>query len=104
MSLRAIFFLFFLFFFWRCRDHRDLHVAVHSFPTRRSSDLLRERAVPRAAIWTAWALALALFAGAAAIRVMDWSAVVALVPSEETYAPASRYREPGFVLAAQGFA
>ena len=67
--------------------------------------LLRERAVPRAAIWTAWALALALFAGAATIRVVDWSPVVALaLGSGESYAPASRYREPGFVLAAQGFA
>src|SRR3546814_9779809 len=25
-------------------DHRDLHVLTHSFPTRRSSDLLREAA------------------------------------------------------------
>src|SRR3546814_14222946 len=28
-----------LFFFYCCGDHRDLHVLTHSFPTRRSSDL-----------------------------------------------------------------
>src|SRR3546814_3984848 len=28
-----------LFFLWYC-DHRDLHVLTHSFPTRRSSDLI----------------------------------------------------------------
>lgn len=67
--------------------------------------LLRERAVPRAAIWTAGALAIALFAGAAAIRAIDWSPVVALaLASGHSYAPPSRYAEPGFVLAAQGFA
>src|SRR3546814_11570608 len=31
-----------IFFFFKCYgDHRDLHVPTHSFPTRRSSDLLR---------------------------------------------------------------
>src|SRR3546814_16310305 len=29
-----------VFFFEGCGDHRDLHVQTHSFPTRRSSDLL----------------------------------------------------------------
>src|SRR3546814_12414283 len=33
----------FFFFSW-CGDHRDLHVLTHSFPTRRSSDLLAGRA------------------------------------------------------------
>jgi hypothetical protein len=67
--------------------------------------LLRERAVPRTAIWTAGVLAIALFASAAAIRVMDWNPVVALsLASGESYAPASHYAEPGFVPAAQGFA
>src|SRR3546814_9440048 len=33
--------LFLLFFFLCDGDHRDLHVLTHSFPTRRSSDLLR---------------------------------------------------------------
>lgn len=67
--------------------------------------LLRERALPAAAIWTAGAVAMVLLAGAAAIRVADWSPVVALaLASGESYAPASRYAEPGFVLAAQGFA
>src|SRR3546814_12004916 len=28
-------------FFYRHGDHRDLHVLTHSFPTRRSSDLLK---------------------------------------------------------------
>src|SRR3546814_1680488 len=28
------------FVFYRCCDHRELHVLTHSFPTRRSSDLL----------------------------------------------------------------
>src|SRR3546814_15079246 len=28
------------FFFSCCGDHRDLHVLTHSFPTRRSSDLV----------------------------------------------------------------
>src|SRR3546814_16349561 len=31
----------FLFFFKLSGDHRDLHVLTHSFPTRRSSDLVR---------------------------------------------------------------
>src|SRR3546814_1800731 len=31
-----------LFFFEWYGDHRDLHVLTHSFPTRRSSDLLAE--------------------------------------------------------------
>src|SRR3546814_14454995 len=31
----------FVFFFEGYCDHRDLHVLTHSFPTRRSSDLLR---------------------------------------------------------------
>src|SRR3546814_20540975 len=31
-----------LFCFKGSGDHRDLHVLTHSFPTRRSSDLLRE--------------------------------------------------------------
>src|SRR3546814_11969544 len=30
---------YFMFFFLRYGDHRDLHVLTHSFPTRRSSDL-----------------------------------------------------------------
>src|SRR3546814_19005134 len=29
-----------MFFFYWSGDHRDLHVLTHSFPTRRSSDLL----------------------------------------------------------------
>src|SRR3546814_9466455 len=29
-----------MFFFYRYGDHRDLHVLTHSFPTRRSSDLI----------------------------------------------------------------
>src|SRR3546814_14981195 len=29
--------------FYRYGDHRDLHVLTHSFPTRRSSDLLRNK-------------------------------------------------------------
>src|SRR3546814_18237658 len=29
------------FFFYRCGDHRYLHVLAHSFPTRRASDLQR---------------------------------------------------------------
>jgi hypothetical protein len=67
--------------------------------------ILRERAVPKAAIWTAGAAAIALLACAAAIRLMDWSPVVALaLASGESYAPVSRYAEPGFVPAAQGFA
>src|SRR3546814_6412690 len=40
-----------MFFFSCCRDHRDLHVLTHSFPTRRSSDrvaaLARTRPLPR---------------------------------------------------------
>src|SRR3546814_7339308 len=41
----------FVFFFYRTRHHRDLHVRTHSFPTRRSSDLgppnsLRKSAPP----------------------------------------------------------
>src|SRR5881397_4405016 len=32
----------FVFFFFSCSgDHRDLHGSIHSFPTRRSSDLRR---------------------------------------------------------------
>src|SRR3546814_13581214 len=36
--MRLCFMLFFLFKLYG--DHRDLHVLTHSFPTRRSSDLL----------------------------------------------------------------
>src|SRR3546814_21163685 len=32
--------VFFVFFFECYGDHRELHVLTHSFPTRRSSDLL----------------------------------------------------------------
>src|SRR3546814_10976797 len=32
------------FFFYRYGHHRDLHVLTHSFPTRRSSDLLTDTA------------------------------------------------------------
>src|SRR3546814_19591636 len=32
--------LYFCFVFYGCGGHRDLHVLTHSFPTRRSSDLL----------------------------------------------------------------
>src|SRR3546814_10427979 len=36
-------------------DHRDLHVRTHSFPTRRSSDLLFGEAVlPQGATYTFW--------------------------------------------------
>src|SRR3546814_20689267 len=36
-------------------DHRDLHVRTHSFPTRRSSDLLVGEAVlPQGATYTFW--------------------------------------------------
>src|SRR6056297_539602 len=35
-------FYFFFFFYWY-GAHRDLHVLTHSFPTRRSSDLARQR-------------------------------------------------------------
>src|SRR3546814_14214972 len=35
-----------LFFFQCYRDHRDLHVLTHSFPTRRSSDLKIRRSEP----------------------------------------------------------
>jgi hypothetical protein len=67
--------------------------------------VLRERVVPRAAIWTGATIALALCAAAAAIRVMDWGPVVALaLASGQSYAPPSRYVEPGFVAAAQRFA
>src|SRR3546814_13258646 len=34
----------FSFFFYCSGDHRDRHVLTHSFPTRRSSDLLRNAA------------------------------------------------------------
>src|SRR3546814_6181170 len=38
----------FLVFFFECYgDHRDLHVLTHSFPTRRSSDLVRLLSVKR---------------------------------------------------------
>src|SRR3546814_14620436 len=36
--------VFILFFFYVYGDHRDLHVLTHSFPTRRSSDLVPVRA------------------------------------------------------------
>src|SRR3546814_11339755 len=32
-----------VYFFERYGEHRDLHVLTHSFPTRRSSDLLADR-------------------------------------------------------------
>src|SRR3546814_16964997 len=35
-----------VFFFEVYGDHRDLHVLTHSFPTRRSSDLLRRNPLP----------------------------------------------------------
>src|SRR3546814_13313882 len=36
------------FFFELYRDHRDLHVLTHSFPTRRSSELAPSRYAPSA--------------------------------------------------------
>src|SRR3546814_15044296 len=38
-----LFAFYFLFFFSWYGDHRDLHVLTHSFPTRRSSDLIVAR-------------------------------------------------------------
>src|SRR3546814_16054313 len=35
-----------MFFVECCGDHRDLHVPTHSFPTRRSSDLLGGPQIP----------------------------------------------------------
>src|SRR3546814_9511742 len=40
MSQCDVLIVFFLLFFLLDRDHRDLHVLTHSFPTRRSSDLI----------------------------------------------------------------
>src|SRR3546814_14813306 len=36
-----VFLMIVIFFFYVYGDHRDLHVLTHSFPTRRSSDLIR---------------------------------------------------------------
>lgn len=67
--------------------------------------LLRERAVPRAAVWTASAAALAAFAIAGAIRASDWNPVVALLlASEGSYAWPGYYVQAGFVPAAQALA
>src|SRR3546814_20743151 len=38
--------MFVYFFFKVFRDHRDLHLLTHSFPTRRSSDLPEGQAAP----------------------------------------------------------
>src|SRR3546814_18875808 len=50
------------FFFYLYVDHRDLHVLTHSFPTRRSSDLLPylEDINPWISLW-AFVLGLAFF-------------------------------------------
>src|SRR3546814_9322186 len=40
------------FFFFKCTgDHRALHVRTHSFPTRRSSDLIRPKRSPAFSCW-----------------------------------------------------
>src|SRR3546814_255697 len=38
-------FIYYYFFFSCYGDHRDLHVLTHSFPTRRSSDLVARRVI-----------------------------------------------------------
>src|SRR3546814_1072788 len=47
----------FVFFFYCYGDHRELHVLTHSFPTRRSSDLLSSAGM-LAAVCARWARAL----------------------------------------------
>lgn len=67
--------------------------------------LLREPRMPRAAIAAAAGAVLALCAGAALIRVVDWHPIVALsLASGESYMPPSRYVDAVFVQAARSVA
>src|SRR3546814_7412023 len=53
-SLYLVLLLYVLFVFELSGDHRDLHVLTHSFPTRRSSDLLGHPDDAHAVVDTAW--------------------------------------------------
>ena len=67
--------------------------------------ILRERAVPRRALWAAGATTVVLCAAAVAVRMADWGSVAsAVLATGQSYADAGRYADPGFVSAAQAFA
>ena len=67
--------------------------------------ILRERAVPRGALWAAGAATIVLCAAAVAVRMADWGSVTsAVLATGQGYADAGRYADPGFVSAAQVFA
>ncbi|MBI2753708.1 MAG: hypothetical protein HYX46_09390 [Betaproteobacteria bacterium] len=67
--------------------------------------ILRERAVPRRALWAAGTVTVVLCAGAAVVRMADWGAVTgAVFATGESYADAARSADPRFISAAQAFA
>jgi hypothetical protein len=67
--------------------------------------ILRERSVAPAPLLIGAALAAALLAASAAVRSVDWSALMqAIHATGQSYLDAQRYAEPGFVLAGQAFA
>lgn len=67
--------------------------------------ILRERAVPKRAIGIAGAAVVALFAGALAVRMLDWGAVAkALLATGQTYTHPGRYSDAELVSASQNFA
>jgi hypothetical protein len=67
--------------------------------------ILRERTVPVRAIWLAGGGALALCAGAAAVRGADWRALTApLLASGQTYADPRLYADQAFLAASREFA
>src|SRR3546814_653235 len=47
----SVFLFLFFFFFYGYGDHRDLHVLTHSFPTRRSSDLVDAKKILSVAVY-----------------------------------------------------
>lgn len=67
--------------------------------------ILRERGVPRRAVWAAGAGALVLGAAAMLIQTLDWGPLAASVAmSGQTYLEPRRYLDAGFLSASRSFA
>jgi hypothetical protein len=67
--------------------------------------LLRERGVPRGAVWAAGGAALAVGGAALVLRSLDWRPIAAAVlQSAQTYLEHARYSDAGFLLASRAFA
>jgi hypothetical protein len=67
--------------------------------------ILRNRSVPRGAVWTAGALALALGAAGMLVQGIDWRPLAgAVLATGQTYLDHARYADAGFLFASRSFA